>query len=120
MPAQVKFTMKKSSAVTIPMSGSNGIKKSVCFMGYSHVGDLKLATILECLPQNQDLVVTKIAKSVTNILKLSPTHFVSIIRHQHRCSCFTTFFNKKKSQDLAKYKWNSEHCSNTKTNYGNG
>ena len=31
MPAQVKFTMKKSSAVTIPMSGANGIKKSVCF-----------------------------------------------------------------------------------------
>ena len=29
MPAQVKFTMKKSSAVTIPMSGANGIKKSV-------------------------------------------------------------------------------------------
>ena len=25
-------------------------------------------------------------KTVTNILKLSPTHFVSNIRHQHRCS----------------------------------
>ena len=28
------------------------------------------------------------AKTVTNILKLSPTHFVSNIRHQHRCSRF--------------------------------
>ena len=26
------------------------------------------------------------AKTVTNIFKLSPTHFVSNIRHQHRCS----------------------------------
>jgi len=47
MPAQVKFTMKKSSAVTIPMSGANGIKKSVCFttlfnkkICYGHVGDI--------------------------------------------------------------------------------
>ena len=30
----------------------------------------------------------QIAKSVTNILKLSPTHFVSNIRHLHRCSPF--------------------------------
>ena len=33
----------------------------------------------------------KMTKTVTNILKLSPTHFVSNIRHQHRCnrtSCF--------------------------------
>ena len=27
-------------------------------------------------------------KTVTNISKLSPTHFVSNIRHQHRCSLF--------------------------------
>ena len=32
------------------------------------------------------MLVTKMAKTVTNILKLSPTHFVSNIRHQHRCS----------------------------------
>ena len=30
--------------------------------------------------------MTKIAKTVTNIFKLSPPHFVSNIRHQHRCS----------------------------------
>ena len=28
---------------------------------------------------------TKTAKTVTNISKLSPTHFVSNFRHQHRC-----------------------------------
>ena len=32
------------------------------------------------------MLVTKMVKTVTNILKLSPTHFVSNIRHQHRCS----------------------------------
>ena len=36
--------------------------------------------------QRQRMLVTKIAKTVTNIFKLSPTHFVSNIRHQHRCS----------------------------------
>ena len=34
------------------------------------------------------MLVTKMAKTVTNILKLSPTHFVSNISHQHRCSPF--------------------------------
>ena len=46
MPAQVKFTMKKSSAVTIPMSGSNGIKKSVCFTDYIDVGDKSMLVTL--------------------------------------------------------------------------
>ena len=32
------------------------------------------------------MLMTEIAKTVTNILKLSPTHFVSNIRHQHLCS----------------------------------
>ena len=32
------------------------------------------------------MLVTKTVKTVTNISKLSPTHFVSNIRHQHRCS----------------------------------
>ena len=32
------------------------------------------------------MLVTKTAKTVTNISKLSPTHFVSNIRHQHRWS----------------------------------
>ena len=32
------------------------------------------------------MLVTKTAKTVTNISKLSPAHFVSNIRHQHRCS----------------------------------
>ena len=30
--------------------------------------------------------MTKMAKTVTDILKLSPRQFVSNIRHQHRCS----------------------------------
>ena len=33
----------------------------------------------------QYLTVTKLAETVTNILKLSPTHFVSNMRHQYRC-----------------------------------
>ena len=32
------------------------------------------------------MLVTKSTKTVTNISKLSPTHFFSNIRHQHRCS----------------------------------
>ena len=32
------------------------------------------------------MLVTKTAKTVTNISKLSSTHFVSNIRHQYRCS----------------------------------
>ena len=32
------------------------------------------------------MLVTKMTITVTNILYLSPTHFVSNIRHQHRCS----------------------------------
>ena len=32
------------------------------------------------------MLVTKMAKTVTNISKLSPIHSVSNIRHQHRCS----------------------------------
>ena len=35
------------------------------------------------------MLVTKTAITVTNISKLSPTHFVSQIRHQHRCSHFS-------------------------------
>ena len=32
------------------------------------------------------MLMAKIKKTVTNILKLPPTHFVSNIGHQHRCS----------------------------------
>ena len=32
------------------------------------------------------MLVTEMTKTVTNILKRSPTHFDSNIRHQHRCS----------------------------------
>ena len=32
------------------------------------------------------MLVTKMTKNVTNISKVSPTHFVSNIRHQHRCN----------------------------------
>ena len=35
--------------------------------------------------ERKRMLVTKMAKTVTNILKLSPTHSVSNIRHQHRC-----------------------------------
>ena len=35
--------------------------------------------------------MTKMAKTVTNILKLSPTHFVSNIHHQHRYNPFISF-----------------------------
>ena len=65
---------------------------------YSHVGDLQLVTIKQCWRQNSDLgeiiwmLVTKIAKTVTKILKLSLTHFVYNIRHQHRCSCFNKIY----------------------------
>ena len=41
------------------------------------------------------MLVTEIAKTVTNILTLSPTHFVSNIRHQHRCSQFENKVKKK-------------------------
>ena len=37
------------------------------------------------------ILVTKIAKTVTNILELSPTHFVANIRHQHRCHSSMSF-----------------------------
>ena len=32
------------------------------------------------------LMLTKMAKTVTNMFKLSPTHYVSNIRHRHRCN----------------------------------
>ena len=35
------------------------------------------------------MLVTKSAKTVTNISKLTPTFFVFNIRHQHRCSHFS-------------------------------
>ena len=34
------------------------------------------------------MLVTKTVKTVINISKLSPTHFICNIRHQHRCSQF--------------------------------
>ena len=37
------------------------------------------------------MLVTKMTETVTNILKLLPTHFVSNIRHQHRQLLFTSF-----------------------------
>ena len=56
------------------------------------VGDFRLVTIFGCLWQNFDIgdifwmLVTKSAKIVTNISKLSPTYFVYNICRQHRCS----------------------------------
>ena len=41
------------------------------------------------------MFVTKTAKTVTNISKLSPTYFVSNIRHQHRCSLIGFFETKQ-------------------------
>ena len=37
------------------------------------------------------MLVTKTVKTVTNISKLSPIHFVSNIRHKHRCSRTSNF-----------------------------
>ena len=149
MPAQVKFTMKKSSAVTIPMSGANGIKKSVCFTGYIDVGDelcwwqlLDVDDGFGSLCHQQTLsfnigVGHQQPKDVTNIEIMSLTskncHQESWSKikstastcHQHPLVtkiyvAVYRLFSMKKSQNLAtKYKWDSEHCSNTKTNYGN-
>ena len=49
------------------------------------------------------MLVAKMAKTVTNILKLSPTHFISNIRHQHRfkpltISCFKLYESGSFSQ----------------------
>ena len=53
--------------------------------------------------------IKKLLNSVANLLKLSITW-----SHQHHNVTNMTL------ADLAtKYKWDSEHCSNTKTNYGN-
>ena len=65
-----------------------GVKNGGVKNGYSHVGDIV------------------IAKTVTNILKLSPTHMVSNIRHQHRCSPLKR--NKISSQWFMK----SKNCLN--------
>ena len=56
--------------------------------GVSDVGDLALVTIYRCRWQNFDVsgnLLISVAKmaSIVNISKLSPTHFVSNIRHQH-------------------------------------
>ena len=58
------------------------------------VGDFILVTIFECwCPRDMSdahvkrlrMLVTKTAKTVTNISELSLTHFAPNIRHQHRC-----------------------------------
>ena len=69
--------------------------------GDSEVGDFKIMTIFGCWGQNVDVgdifwmlanvkiqwaLMTKMAKTVTNILKLSSTRFVANIRHRHRCN----------------------------------
>ena len=40
----------------------------------------------KCFVDNFKMLMTVLVISVTNISKLSPTHFVSNIRHQYRCS----------------------------------
>ena len=125
MPAQVKFTMKKSSAVTIPMSGANGIKKSVCFTGYIDVGDelcwwqlLDVDDGFGSLCHQQTLsfnigVGHQQPKDVTNIEIMSLTskncHQESLVQdkvnsihlsptstcHQNLCSRLPTLFNEK-------------------------
>ena len=49
-------------------------------------GDIFWMLVLNANVKRYRMLVTKVAKSVTNILKLSPTYFVSNVRHQHRCS----------------------------------
>jgi len=45
------------------------------------------------------MLVTKTVKIVTNISKLSPTNYVSNIRHQHRCSPLFEFYSRKHGKD---------------------
>ena len=70
------------------------------FLGYSHFGDnfIMLATdwrsqwhLLDVDARHQcweKILVTKMARTVTHIFQLSPTHFVFNTRHQHRFSWF--------------------------------
>ena len=64
-------------------------------LGYIDVGDFILIISLGCwgpalMFKDRASIIEdvgdKTAKTVTNISKLSPTHFVSNIRHQHRSS----------------------------------
>ena len=41
------------------------------------------------------MLVTEMAKTITNILKLSPAQFVSNIRDQHRCSRLEQFYEPR-------------------------
>ena len=49
-------------------------------------GDIFWMLVPDANVKRKKMLVTKTAKPVTNISKLSPKQFVSNIRHQHRCS----------------------------------
>ena len=56
------------------------------------------------------MLVTKTAKTVNNISKLSPTHFVSNIRHKHRCSLHWSWYiescsNSSRKRSIRRLKW---------------
>ena len=67
---------------------------SIVQNGYIDVGDFMLVIIVRCWWRTFDigdifwLSAMKTVKILTNISKLSPTHFVSNISHQHRCNQF--------------------------------
>ena len=45
-------------------------------------------------------------ESVTNITKLSPTHLVSKIRHQHRCNRFFPYLSSLAKKNAEMFWWN--------------
>ena len=50
------------------------------------------------------MLVTEMTETVTNILKLSSTYFVSNIRHQHRCCRLRTLADFFVKQNAYRYK----------------
>ena len=73
------------------------LRVTVMSRWHGNVGDFKFVTIFECWSKNFDIgelfwkliMVIKLAKNVTNIIKLSATHFVSKIGHSN----FNKFLN---------------------------
>ena len=73
-------------------SGSLGLQRwhlwktlVTCWCWWLHVGYNFWVLVPDVYVIRSRMSVTKITKTVINISMLSPTHFVSNIRHQHRC-----------------------------------
>ena len=65
-----------------------------CWRQNFHIGDIFRMLVSDANAKIERKLVTKTVKTVTNISKLSPTHFVSNIRHQHRCNPQTVINNR--------------------------